>query len=53
MYMGGGERSPINKSWGEWVKMKKLGVCMKKKIIGGGSEIVGVPLDQGDSELEI
>ena len=39
MYMGGGgggvERSPIKKSWGEGVKMKKLGVYMKKKIIGG------------------
>ena len=43
--MGGGggvERSPIKKSWGEGVKMKKLGVYMKK-IHWGGSEIVGVP----------
>ena len=39
---GGVERSPIKKSWGEGVKMKKLGGYMKK-IIGGGSEIVGVP----------
>ena len=33
MYMGGGgvvERSPIKKSWEEGVKMKKLGVYMKK-----------------------
>ena len=45
MYMGGGggggegagvERSPIKKSWGEGVKMKKLGVYMKKKSLGGG-----------------
>ena len=37
------ERSPIKKSRGEGVKMKKLGVYMKKKSLGGGSEIVGVP----------
>ena len=47
MYMGGGggvERSPIKKSWGEGVKMKKMGVYMKKKSLGrGGSEIVSVP----------
>ena len=47
--MGGGggvvERTPIKKSWGEGVKMKKLGVYMKKNHWGGGggSEIVGVP----------
>ena len=38
MYIGGGggvERSPIKKSWGEGVKMKKLGVYMKKKSWGG------------------
>ena len=31
MYMGGGggvDRSPIKQSWGEGVKMKKLGVYM-------------------------
>ena len=39
---GGEERSPIKKSWGEGVKMKKLGVYMKKSLRGGGSEIVGV-----------
>ena len=33
---GGMERSPIKKSWGEGVKMKKLGVYMKKKSWGGG-----------------
>ena len=27
---GGMERSPIKQSWGEGVKMKKLGVYMKK-----------------------
>ena len=42
MYMGGGggggvERSPIKKSWGEGVKMKKLGVYMKRNHGGGGS----------------
>ena len=38
------ERSPIKKSWGEGVKMKKLGVYMRKKSWGGGeSEIVSVP----------
>ena len=39
---GGVERSPIKKSWGEGVKMKELGVYMKKNH-GGGSEIVSVP----------
>ena len=33
---GGVERSPIKKSWGEGVKMKKLGVYMKKNHGGGG-----------------
>ena len=33
---GGLERSPIKKSWGEGVKMKKLGVYMKKNHWGGG-----------------
>ena len=32
---GGVERSPIKKSWREGVKMKKLGVYMKKKSLGG------------------
>ena len=43
---GGGWNAhlPIKKSWGEGVKMKKLGVYMKKKYHGGGgSEIVSVP----------
>ena len=39
MYMGGGgggvERSPIKKSWGEGVNIKKLGVYMKKNYGGG------------------
>ena len=45
MYMGGGgggggvERSPIKKSWGEGVKMKKLGVYMKKNHGGGGLKL--------------
>ena len=40
MYMGGGmERSPIKKSWGEGVKMKKLGVYMKKNHWGGGGGV--------------
>ena len=30
------ERSPIKKSWGEGVKMKKSGVYMKKIMGGGG-----------------
>ena len=33
---GGVERSPIKKSWGEGVKMKKIGGLHEKKIIGGG-----------------
>ena len=33
---GGVERSPIKKSWGEGVKMKKLVVYMKKNHWGGG-----------------
>ena len=32
---GGVERSPIKKSWGEGVEMKKLGVYMKKNHWGG------------------
>ena len=32
----GVERSPIKKSWGEGVKMKKIGGLHEKKIIGGG-----------------
>ena len=41
---GGGGTLTYQKSWGEGVKMKKLGVYMKKIIGGGGgSEIVGVP----------
>ena len=32
---GGVERSPIKKSWGEGVKVKKLRVYMKKNHWGG------------------
>ena len=32
MYMGV-ERSPIKKTWGEGVNMKKLGAYMKKKTL--------------------
>ena len=36
---GGVERSPIKKSSGEGLKMKKLGVYMNKKSLGGGLKL--------------